>query len=172
VVAVPPRRLLAGTTASVLVLGLAVAISGAQAATAVPTPIAEVAHTRRLPPGYDSYVQAASECPGLDPLVLAAIHDVETGRDAHGDTSSAGAVGPMQFLPDTWAAYGTDADHDGVADPLNLNDALAGATRLLCRNGVGEEATHETAIWNYNHSWGYVRAVLARTAELHHVLGV
>ena len=155
-----------------LVLGLAVAISGARAATAVSAPIADQVAPRLLPPDYESYQRAASACPGLDPLILAAIHDVETGRDAHGETSSAGAIGPMQFLPDTWAAYGTDADHDGVADPLNLTDALAAATRLLCRNGIAENATHESAIWNYNHSWGYVHAVLARAAELHHLLGV
>ena len=154
-----------------LVLGLAVAISGAGAATAVSTPIRQLA-PRLLPPDYESYVRAASACPGLDPLILAAIHDVETGRDAHGETSSAGAIGPMQFLPDTWAAYGIDANHDGAADPLNLTDALAGATRLLCRNGIAEDATHESAIWNYNHSWSYVRAVLARTAELHALLGL
>ena len=72
--------------------------------------------------------------------MLVAIHDVETGRDAQGETSSAGAIGPMQFLPATWAAYGIDADHSGVADPMNLTDALAGATRLLCRNGVADPA--------------------------------
>jgi membrane-bound lytic murein transglycosylase B len=170
-VAVPPRRILAGTTASVLVLGLAVAISGARAATVVSTPMAPVA-PRLLPEDYASYVRAAAACPGLDPLLLTAIHDVETGRDAHGETSTAGAIGPMQFLPDTWAAYGVDANNDGVADPLNLTDALAAATRLLCRNGVAENATHETAIWNYNHSWSYVRSVLARAAELHRRLGI
>ncbi len=73
----------------------------------------------------------------------------------------------MQFLPSTWAAYGVDADRDGAADPRDLSDALAGATRLLCANGVTESATHETAIWNYNHSWTYVRSVLTRAAELH-----
>ena len=104
-------------------------------------------------------------------MILVAIHDVETERDAQGSTSSAGAIGPMQFLPSTWAAYATDGDHDGVADPLNLSDSLAGATRLLCANGVTEVATHESAIWNYNHSWGYVRAVLARVAALDRAAG-
>jgi soluble lytic murein transglycosylase-like protein len=170
-VAVPPRRLLAGATASVLVLGLAVAISDAGTATAISSPMAKVA-PRLLPRDYDSYVRAASVCPGLDPLVLVAIHDVESGRDAQGETSGAGAVGPMQFLPETWAHYGIDANHDGVADPMNLTDALMGATQLLCANGVTADATHESAIWNYNHSRRYVNAVLARAAELHQALGV
>src|SRR6266536_3213847 len=130
-------------TASVLVLGLAIAISDAGAASVLPTPIVASA-PRLLPQDYADYVRAASQCPGLDPLILAAIHDVETGRDARGQTSSAGAIGPMQFLPDTWAAYGVDANKDGKADPLDLTDALAGATRLLCRNGIAEAATHES----------------------------
>jgi membrane-bound lytic murein transglycosylase B len=158
-------------TASVLVLGLAVAISEAGAANAVTSPMGKIA-PRSLPRDYDSYARAASACPGLDPLLLVAIHDVETGRDARGGTSSAGAIGPMQFLPDTWAEYGVDANHDGVADPTNLTDALMGATHLLCANGVTESATHESAVWNYNHSWTYVSAVLARAAELHRTLGV
>ena len=170
-VAVPPRRLLAGMSASLLVLGLAVAISEARASSVGPRPIVAAA-PRVLPAEYQSYVSAAAACPGLDPMILVAIHDVETGRDARGETSSAGAIGPMQFLPDTWAAYGVDADHDGTVDVHNLTDALAGATRLLCRNGVADPATRGTAIWNYNHSWGYVRAVLIRAAELHSALGV
>lgn len=158
-------------TASVLVLGLAVAISGVEPAPVTPVPLHEVA-ARTLPDDYARYEQAASACPGLDPLILVAIHDIESGRGARGKASSAGAVGPMQFLPDTWVAYGADANHDGAADPLDLTDALMGATRLLCANGVTEDATHESAIWNYNHSWAYVRAVLARAAELHRAFGV
>ncbi|MEY2452709.1 MAG: hypothetical protein QOD92_2283 [Acidimicrobiaceae bacterium] len=165
--AVSPRRLLAGLTASVLVLGLAVAISDVVSASAVPAPLHKVVATPAVPLDYEKYVRAASACPGLDPLILVAIHDVETSRGSQGSTSTAGAIGPMQFLPDTWAAYGIDADHNGVADALNLSDALAGATKLLCANGVTEDATHESAIWNYNHSWSYVRAVLTRAAELH-----
>ena len=159
-------RIAAGIIASLLVVGLALALSRGRPAGAIsaPTPIAS---PRLTPRGYEGYDRAASACPGLDPLLLVAIHDVETGGDAQGATSAAGAIGPMQFLPSTWAAYGVDADRDGAADPRDLSDALAGATRLLCANGVTESATHETAIWNYNHSWTYVRSVLTRAAELH-----
>jgi membrane-bound lytic murein transglycosylase B len=73
----------------------------------------------------------------------------------------------MQFMPDTWAAYGLDGDGDGHADVWNLNDALAGATHLLCTNGVTHSATRESAIWNYNHSQSYVRRVVDRIAQLH-----
>jgi len=158
-------------TASVLVLGLAVAVSGVGPATAVSVPLRKIV-SRNLPREYERYERAASACPGLDPLILVAIHDVESGRDDQGNVSSAGAIGPMQFLPDTWAAYGVDANRDGVADPTDITDALMGATHLLCANGVTAKATHESAIWNYNHSWNYVRAVLVRAAELHRALGV
>ena len=167
---VPPRRLLAGLTATVFVLGLAIAVSSAVTANAGSDTTTHVAP--RLHGGYPEYAQAASACPGLDPVLLVAIHDVETGRDAQGETSSAGAMGPRQFLPDTWAAYGVDANQDGTADPLDLADALAGATNLLCANGVTANETYQSAIWNYNHSWTYVRMVLARAAELHRIVRI
>ena len=153
-----------------LVVGLAVAVSSAVTANAGSESTTDA--TQRLHGGYAEYVQAASACPGLDPVLLVAIHDVETGRDARGETSSAGAMGPMQFLPDTWAAYGVDANQDGAADPLDLADALAGATNLLCANGVTANETYQSAIWNYNHSWTYVRMVLTRAAELHRIVRI
>jgi soluble lytic murein transglycosylase-like protein len=158
--------MLAGVIASVLVLGLGVAAEAMSAASAS-TPAPASVSTPALPSEFDQYVRAAASCPGLDPLLLVAIHDIETRRDPHGDVSSAGAVGPMQFLPETWATYGVDADHDGHIDPTSLDDALAGAAKLLCADGIADPATHETAIWHYNHSWAYVSAVIARTAELH-----
>ena len=115
----------------------------------------------------DPYTRAAAACRGLDPLMLVAIHDVETKRDTRGGVSNAGALGPMQFLPDTWIAYGVDGDRDGRVDVWDLDDALAGSSDLLCANGVSAPATRESAIWNYNHSWSYVHRVLAHTAELH-----
>lgn len=105
-------------------------------------------------------VTAAATCPGLPPAVLLAIADVETGRGRRTDASPAGARGPMQFLPGTWAAYGADGDGDGVADVLNLNDALHGAARLLCANGAADPARLPSAVWNYNHSRDYVERVL------------
>jgi membrane-bound lytic murein transglycosylase B len=152
-------------TASVMVLGLAVAVSDVGPATAVAAPMHKLS-VRPLPARYERYSRAASACPGLDPLILVAIHDVESGRGDQSETSTAGATGPMQFLPGTWAAYGVDADHDGAADPSDLADALTGATHLLCANGIVADGMHESAIWNYNHSWSYVRAVVARAAEL------
>lgn len=53
------------------------------------------------------YQSAASTCDGLDWTVLAAIHKVETSFGLGRATSSKGAQGPMQFMPSTWAAYGS-----------------------------------------------------------------
>src|SRR4051812_30346178 len=129
--------MLGGTIASLLLLGVAIAASGGGSASASArvAPLTKV-RGHQLPPQYEHYVREASACPGLDPLLLVAIHDTETRRDRVGATSVAGAIGPMQFLPDTWATYGFDGDGDGRVDPLDLDDALAAATHLLCRNGV------------------------------------
>ena len=103
---------------------------------------------------------AASTCPGLPVTVLLAIADVETGRGRRTGASPAGALGPMQFLPATWAAYGADGDGDGRADVTNPTDALHGAARLLCANGAADPARLRSAVWNYNHSPEYVDRVL------------
>jgi hypothetical protein len=108
---------------------------------------------------------AAATCPGLPADVLVAIGEVETLLGRYLGPSSAGARGPMQFLPGTWSAYGTDGDGDGRADVMNPRDALHSAARLLCANGGAEPASLRSAIWNYNHSTDYVERVV-RTAGL------
>ena len=104
---------------------------------------------------------AAATCPGLPASVLLAIGTVETGHGQVVGPSSAGAWGPMQFLPATWVAYGADGDGDGSADIMNAADAVLGAARLLCANGGADPARLRSALWNYNHSAAYVDQVLA-----------
>lgn len=104
--------------------------------------------------------RAAATCPGLPADVLVGIAQVESRLGHRSGTSSAGARGPMQFLPSTWAAYGVDGDGDGHADVLNAVDALHGAARLLCANGGADPDRLGSALWNYNHSDHYVRQVL------------
>ncbi len=103
---------------------------------------------------------AAERCPGLPPAVLVGIAHVETRLGADLSTSSEGAVGPMQFLPSTWANYATDGDGDGQADIMSPIDAMHGAVRLLCANGGADPRQLRSALWNYNHSPAYVEQVL------------
>jgi len=106
------------------------------------------------------YESAARSCEGLDWTVLAAIHKVETSFGKGHATSSAGAQGPMQFMPATFDAYGVDGDGDGRVDINDVDDAIFSAANLLCANGAGDPARLASAIWNYNHSDAYVAEVL------------
>lgn len=80
-----------------------------------------------------------------------------------GDKTYAHALGPMQFIPTTWAAYGADADGDGRANVFDINDAALGTARYLCAAG-GNLRTHAgqvAAVLAYNHSDQYLAQVLA-----------
>ncbi len=103
---------------------------------------------------------AADTCPGLHPQVLLAIAHVESRFGKGNGPSAAGAVGPMQFLPGTWAMYATDGDRDGRADVMNPIDAMHGAARFLCTHGGADLGELRTALWRYNNSRDYVAQVL------------
>lgn len=111
------------------------------------------------------YESAAATCDGLDWTVLAAIHKVETGFGTGKATSSAGAQGPLQFMPSTFESYGVDGNGDGQANINEVEDAIYSAANLLCANGAGDPARLATAIWNYNHSQRYVNEVLTLAAN-------
>lgn len=92
----------------------------------------------------------------------AAIRDTDGGR-LDQDTVWDRAVGPMQFLPGTWARWGADANGDGTADPHNIADAALGTARYLCSGGgdLSQDAGARAAVFRYNHSNAYVDTVLA-----------
>jgi Transglycosylase SLT domain len=109
---------------------------------------------------------AATYCPGLPWTVLAAIGEIESGDGANDGPSSAGAKGPMQFLPSTWAIWGVDGfGPAGPPDIMNPLDAVPSAARLLCASGGGNSATLAGAIFAYNHATWYVNEVLALARE-------
>ncbi|MFF5206965.1 lytic transglycosylase domain-containing protein [Streptosporangium sp. NPDC000396] len=108
------------------------------------------------------YRKSAGICPGLSWTVLAAIGQVESSHGRNNGPSSAGAQGPMQFMPATWKVYGVDGDGDGVADIWSPYDAVPSAANYLCANGAGRGGKKlEKAIWFYNHSWSYVSKVMS-----------
>ncbi|WP_243711315.1 lytic transglycosylase domain-containing protein [Actinomadura sp. KC216] len=110
----------------------------------------------------DLYKQAATTCRGLSWTVLAAIGQVESDHGRNAGPSSAGALGPMQFMPATWKAYGVDGDRDGRADIMNPYDAIPGAAKYLCANGAGRGGKQlYRAVYQYNHAHWYVQKVLS-----------
>jgi hypothetical protein len=85
--------------------------------------------------------------------VLAAVNLVESAFGRMRNNSTAGAQGPMQFIPSTWAAYGMGGD---IRDP---HDAILGAANYLHANGAPGD--YGQALYHYNPSRRYVDAVLA-----------
>lgn len=89
-----------------------------------------------------------------------AIPDSDHGR-YDGDPVHDRAVGPMQFLPSTWAEYGADAVGDGRPDPENINDAALAAARYLCVGGrdMGTPSGWWSGLMSYNDSDQYGQKV-------------
>ena len=98
---------------------------------------------------------------------VALIGDTDGGQ-YDGDPVHDRAVGPMQFIPGTWALFATDGDHDGKSDPFDIDDAAAAAANYLCRAGgdLSTEAGQRNAVYSYNRSDSYVPLVLALAARV------
>ena len=99
---------------------------------------------------------------GIPWQVLAAINKIESNFGRNMGPSSAGAVGWMQFIPDTWLRWGMDASGDGIADPWNAEDAVHSAARYLAAAGGRTDISR--GIFAYNHAQWYVDDVLALAA--------
>ena len=93
-------------------------------------------------------------------------NEVVVQSSTGGQVSFARAMGPMQFLPGTWARYASDGDGDGVADPQNLYDSTLAAARYLCSGGLNlrDQSQVMAAILRYNNSIPYARNVLGWAA--------
>jgi cell wall-associated NlpC family hydrolase len=125
--------------------------------------------TTQIPPAMLAlYQSAAATCPGLPWTVLAAIGTVETSNGTsnlpgvHSGANSAGAEGPMQFEPATFAVYDLPVPVGGEAppSPYDATDAVYAAARMLCANGASGGANLSGAVFDYNHSAAYVTDVL------------
>jgi soluble lytic murein transglycosylase-like protein len=104
------------------------------------------------------YYREAESATGVDWNYLAAINQIETTFGRVFGLSSAGAYGPMQFMPSTFAAYG------GNGDILSPHDSIIAAGRYLAANGFSQDPDH--ALFRYNNSDLYVRAVKDYAAVL------
>ena len=121
--------------------------------------------TSGVPPVLIPIYQRAAAAYGLGPqgpAILAGINAIETAFGTNLNVSSAGALGWMQFMPETWDGYGVDANGDGVRDPYNPEDAIFAAANYL--NAAGMPANVYDAIYAYNHADWYVAEVLANAA--------
>jgi membrane-bound lytic murein transglycosylase B len=106
------------------------------------------------------------------PIYGPALDGTLPGNEVIAQSSAAGgvtytrAMGPMQFLPGTWARYASDGDGDGVADPQNLYDSTLAAARYLCSGGLNlrDPSQVMAAILRYNNSIPYARTVLGWAA--------
>ena len=110
--------------------------------------------------------QAAAAQYGVPWEVLAAINEVETDYGNDLSVSTAGAVGWMQFMPQTWLMYGVDEQDAGYADPYNPVDAIFAAARYLRAAGAANNL--KEAIFAYNHSQAYVESVTLRAKLIAH----
>ena len=108
----------------------------------------------------------------VTPPVVGPALDGSTGFRAIADTDGGSydgdrrwdrAVGPMQFIPETWQNWRADGNEDGMADPHNFDDAALAAARYLCASGLdtGTGEGWTDAVFSYNHSADYVRQVFA-----------
>lgn len=89
------------------------------------------------------------------------ILDSDNG-ELDGDDVYDRAMGPFQFIPETWKRYGVDANGDGIADPDNIDDAALSAARYLCVSAGGDMTqakSWQKAVRTYNNSQSYVLKV-------------
>lgn len=105
-----------------------------------------------------AHYRKAQEATGVGWNFLAAINLIETGFGRIVGPSTAGAQGPMQFMPSTFAAYGRGGD---IHSP---HDSIMAAGRHLAANGFGDDPG--PALYRYNNSQRYVDAVTDYAAVL------
>jgi hypothetical protein len=154
--------LLVGLVIFMVGIAILTAIGGSPAgcgAGAAPSKTAQTTIPAELMPLY----VGAEQRYGVPWSLLAAINSIESGFGTNMGRSSAGALGPMQFMPATWTRYGVDGNGDRRKDVMDPEDAIPGAARYLKASGAPQDL--ERAVFAYNHAGWYVTKVLtlART---------
>ena len=139
-----------------VIAGAVGGITGQEASACTAQPAASSA-AASIPASYLADFKAAGTRYGIPWTVLAAIGQVESGFGANDGPSSAGALGPMQFEPSTWALYGAGGN---IMDPA---DAIPAAARLLVANGA--PGNLQQALLAYNDAGWYVTEVLDQAAR-------
>lgn len=115
--------------------------------------------------GTDGYARPVILGPRLSGDGFAAVRDTDGGR-LDGDAVWDRAVGPLQFIPSTWARWAADGNGDGRTDPDQIDDAALAAARYLCHAGdLSDAATWRRAVFSYNHSDAYVASVAQRAVQ-------
>jgi soluble lytic murein transglycosylase-like protein len=104
-----------------------------------------------------TYYAEAQRRSGIRWELLAAVNYVESDFGRVREASVAGAQGPMQFLPSTWATYGRGDIHDPRA-------SILAAARFLRAAGARSDVRH--ALYRYNPSWAYVDAIRRYSARI------
>ncbi|WP_441343015.1 lytic transglycosylase domain-containing protein [Nocardia sp.] len=96
---------------------------------------------------------------------VALVPDTDGGK-LDGDSQYDRAMGPFQFIPETWKRWGLDANGDGIADPDNIDDASLTAARYLCASGgdLTGAPGWQQALLTYNQSTSYMSMVRYRAA--------
>lgn len=92
---------------------------------------------------------------------VALISDTDGGQFDR-DVTFDRAVGPLQFIPSTWAVAGVDADGDGVRNPQDVDDAALAAAVYLCSGAeeLSTDSAMRSAVLRYNNSVAYVDLVM------------
>jgi cell wall-associated NlpC family hydrolase len=146
------------------------ATAAATASGAGPGPAAGRPAIDAIPPAVlRLYAEAAPTCPGFSWTVLAAIGTIESGNGTsrlpgvHAGHNPAGAEGPMQFEPATFAVFDEPVPPGGARppSPYDMTDAVFAAVRMLCADGATRPGGLGPAIFDYNHSEAYVAQVLS-----------
>ena len=124
----------------------------------------DIVATSVEPASEDAYMElyeAAAATYGFGPdwYILAAVGKVESDHGQAMGPSSAGAMGPMQFMPTTWETSGVDGNGDGVANVMDPEDAIPAAASYLQDGGAPQDWYR--ALYSYNHADWYVKKVLA-----------